>query len=100
MGTSAHRTPEADAVRVRFSDDSMSVDLNDGRTITVPLTWYPRLLRGTKAERPDWQLIGRGHGIHWPALDEDISVEGLLEGRQSGESQRSFEEWLRRRQQV
>lgn len=100
MGTSARRTPEADAVRVRFSDDSMSVDLSDGRTITVPLTWYPRLLRGTKAERQDWQLTGRGHGIHWPALDEDISVEGLLDGRQSGESQRSFEEWLRRRQQV
>lgn len=78
----------------------MSVDLSDGRTITVPLTWYPRLLRGTKAERQDWQLTGRGHGIHWPALDEDISVEGLLDGRQSGESQRSFEEWLRRRQQV
>lgn len=62
MGTSARRTPEADAVRVRFSDDSMSVDLNDGRTITVPLTWYPRLLRGTKAERQDWQLSGCAGG--------------------------------------
>jgi len=100
MGTSARRSPEADAVRVRFTDDNMSVDLNDGRTITVPLSWYPRLLRGTNAERQDWELIGGGHGIHWPALDEDISVEGLLEGRPSGESQRSFEEWLRQRQRV
>jgi len=60
----------------------------------VPLAWYPRLLHGTPAERDRWRLIGRGEGIHWPELDDDISVEGLLAGRPSGESQRSFARWL------
>jgi len=100
MGTSAKRNVEPLAIRVRVTAEQLSVDLNDGRTISVPLTWYPRLLRGTPAERAEWQLIANGIGIHWPALDEDISVEGLMDGLPSGESQRSFEEWLRRRQQV
>lgn len=65
---------------VRFDDDTMSVDLADGRTITVPLAWYPRLLDATPAQRQKWQLCGAGFGIHWPDIDEDLSTQGLLEG--------------------
>lgn len=82
------------AQNVRITDDSLSVDLSDGRTISVPLAWFPRLLHATKAERNNWRLIGKGHGIHWELIDEDISVEGLLAGRPSGESQLSFSRWL------
>ena len=70
---------------------------DDARTRSVPLEWYPRLAHGTPAERGVWRLIGRGEGIHWPELDEDISVEGLLAGRRSGESQRSLKRWLEAR---
>lgn len=65
---------------VRFDDDTMSVDLADGRTITVPLAWYPRLLDATQAQRKNWQPCGAGFGIHWPDIDEDLSTQGLLEG--------------------
>ena len=65
---------------VQFSDDSMTVRLDDGRSLSVPLAWYPRLLHGTQAEREKYELIGGGEGIHWPELDEDLSVEGLLAG--------------------
>lgn len=82
---------------VRVSQDSLHVDLADGRTISVPLGWYPRLLHATADERKNWRLIGMGRGIHWQALDEDISVEGLLAGRASGESQASFKKWLNSR---
>ena len=75
-------------------DDSLSVDLNDGRTVAVPLTWFPRLVHGERAERSNWRLIGGGRGIHWPDLDEDISVENLLRGQPSGESQISLQRWL------
>jgi hypothetical protein len=85
------------AATVTITDDRLSVDLSDGRTISVPLAWYPRLLHGTQNERSQWRLIGKGRGIHWEDLDEDISVEGLLAGRPSGESQSSFEKWLARR---
>lgn len=78
-------------------DDTLSVDLSDGRTVTVPLTWFPRLLHGTADERGRWRLIGRGEGIHWEGLDEDISVESLLAGRPSGESQESLKKWLQKR---
>src|SRR5438094_4299317 len=74
-----------------------SVDLTDGRTITVPLAWYPRLLWGTPRERNNWRLIGEGEGIHWPDLDEDLSVENLLSGKPSGESQASFRRWVESR---
>lgn len=84
--------PLAQAVEV--SADTLSVDLSDGRTISVPLGWFPRLSHATRKERGEWQLIGRGQGIHWPLIDEDISVEGLLAGRPSGESQTSFAKWL------
>ena len=82
---------------VRVSEDTLVVDLADGRTLSVPLAWYPRLAHGTPAERAEWRLIGRGEGIHWPELDEDVSVEGLLAGRRSGESQASLQRWLQSR---
>ena len=85
------------AQHVTVTEDSLTVDLSDGRTITVPLGWYPRLLQGTPAERANWRLIGKGNGIHWPDLDEDVSVQGLLTGKPSGESQASFAKWLQRR---
>ena len=78
-------TPLAESVVVRANE--LVVELADGRTLTVPLSWYPRLAHGTGDERANWRLIGLGEGIHWPALDEDISVEGLVAGRRSGESQ-------------
>ena len=70
------------------------MELADGRTLSVPLAWYPRLFHGSQSERENWELIGDGEGIHWPDLDEDISVEGLILGRRSGESQRSLQRWL------
>ncbi|MDE0445509.1 MAG: DUF2442 domain-containing protein [Spirochaetaceae bacterium] len=86
-----------DASSVAIDDDTLTADLSDGRTISVPLTWYPRLVHATVGERCNWRLVGRGFGIHWPDLDEDVSVEGLLAGRPSGESQRSFKRWLEAR---
>ena len=65
---------------VRVSDDTLTVDLMDGRTISVPLVWYPRLLAGTRKQRQNWQPCAAGYGIHWPDLDEDLSTEGLLRG--------------------
>ena len=85
------------ARNVKVTEDSLSVDLSDGRSICVHLAWYPRLQHGTAAERAKWRLIGKGTGIHWPDLDEDVSVEGLLTGKPSGESQASFAKWLQRR---
>jgi hypothetical protein len=82
------------AEKVTVTNDTLSVDLSDGRTIAVPLAWFPRLLHATSRERNNWRLIGKGHGIHWEELDEDISVEGLLAGKSSGESQTSFKKWL------
>jgi hypothetical protein len=83
-----------DAVNVEVTDEELKVELSDGRTITVPLVWYPRLLHAAQAERSNWRFIGRGDGIHWRDLDEDISVESLLAGRHSGESQASLKRWL------
>jgi hypothetical protein len=70
------------------------VELDDGRIISAPLAWYPRLQYGTPRERGFWKLIGSGGGIHWPELDEDISVENLLAGKRSLESERSLQKWL------
>jgi hypothetical protein len=89
------RIPEA--LNVSLTDDTLSVDLNDGRSISVPIAWYPRLLHSTEQERNNWRLIGRGQGIHWEDIDEDISIEGLLAGKPSGESQESFKNWLTNR---
>ena len=80
-----------------FSEDSLTVRLDDGRAMSVPLAWFPRLLDGTQAERENYELIGDGEGIHWPELDEDISVEGLLAGRRSAESASSLGMWRQRR---
>ncbi len=65
---------------VHFTDDSLSVDLMDGRTISVPLAWYPRLLHASDKQRKNWKIGGGGFGIHWPDIDEDLSTEGLLRG--------------------
>ena len=86
-----------DAIGVAVTDEALTVELNDGRAISVPLAWSPRLLHAAPEERGNWRLIGKGQGIHWDALDGDISVEGLLAGRQSGESQASLKRWLARR---
>ena len=73
-------TADERVVDVSFSDDSLCVVLRDGRKISVPLTWYPRLLHATPQQRSNWRLAGGGYGIHWPDLDEDLSTEGLLRG--------------------
>jgi hypothetical protein len=86
-----------EATRVVVDEASLTVELVDGRTVSVPLLWFPRLVEATPAERGNWRLIGRGEGIHWPDLDEDISVAGLLAGKRSGESQRSLKRWLETR---
>ena len=85
---------------VLVTDDTLSVDLEDGRSIAIPIGWYPRLAYGTATERNNWQLSGAGYGMHWPDLDEDIGVEGLLLGRKSSESPASFQRWLAARQGV
>jgi hypothetical protein len=82
---------------VKVTDDTLSVDLTDGRTISAPILWYPRLAYGTPEERNHWELNGDGIGIHWPDLDEDISVENLLKGQASSESQQSLKRWLDQR---
>lgn len=82
------------AVAVEFTSDALVVHLDDGRTLSTPLTWYPRLLHGAADERNCYELIGAGEGIHWPNLDEDISIEGLLAGRRSAESDQSLARWL------
>lgn len=94
MSSSQTDSPIALAVNVTVSDDLLTVELSDGRRISVPVSWYPRLANGSPEERSHWELIGRGTGIHWASLDEDISVEGLLEGRRSGESRSSLKRWL------
>ena len=93
-------TSEVTALNIVITDDSLTADLKDGRSISVPLAWYPRLLHGTTEERKNWRLIGNAEGIHWPDLDEDISVENLLAGKSSGESQDSFKKWLEKRAAV
>ena len=86
-------------IEVSVTDDTLTVDLEDGRTISIPVGWYPRLAYGTQEERANYKIGGAGHGIHWPDLDEDIGIEGLLLGKKSMESPSSFEKWLRSREQ-
>jgi len=93
-------TAEARAQNVAVTDDTLSVDLSDGRTISVPLAWYPRLVYATPEERNNWRFIGDKEGMHWPDLDEDVSVANLLAGKSSGESQSSFKRWLEKRPTV
>jgi hypothetical protein len=85
------------AQAVNIDDDSLTVDLYDGRSLCVPLAWYPRLGHATAAERRNWLWIGDREGIHWPDLDEDISIQNLVLGQPSGESQESFRRWLETR---
>lgn len=94
MNTSTVEIAVPAAESVTVTGDSLTVELSDGRSLSVPLAWFPRLLHATPAERKNWRFIGRGHGIHWNALDEDISVESLLTGKHSGESRASFKKWL------
>ena len=94
MHTSTIEIEVPAAENVTVTEDTLSVDLSDGRTISVPLAWYPRLTYASQSEQNNWRLIGKGYGIHWEDLDEDISVEGLLAGKPSGESQTSFKKWL------
>ena len=82
------------AMAVSITEDTLTAELSDGRIISIPLSWYPRLVDATSQERGNWELIGGGQGIHWPDLDEDISVEGLLAGRKSGEGRASLKQWL------
>ena len=82
------------ALQVSVTDENLIVGLVDGRSLTVPLSWYPRLLKASQKERQNWQLLGDGYAIEWIDLDEHIGIEGLLAGRKSGESHSSFERWL------
>src|SRR5712691_7643848 len=93
MGTSSVATETAAAKNVRVTDRALVVELRDGRVVSVPLAWYPRLAEGSPRERRRWELLGPGVGIHWPDLDEDISIEGLLQGLPSGESSTSLDRW-------
>ena len=97
MSTSAsdfERRPAPVVTAVSVTDEAVQFELSDGRTVSAPLAWYPRLAHGTPAERAHWRLVGRGAGVHWPDLDEDIGIEGLLLGKRSNESPQSLEKWL------
>jgi hypothetical protein len=83
---------------IETTADTLLIDLSDGRPISIPMAWYPRLWHRSETERANWRLIGRGVGIHWLKLDEDISAEGLILGKPSNESQRSLRLWLKSRQ--
>ena len=97
MSTSAVEIQIPNAESVTITDDALTVELSDGRSISVPLAWFPRLLHATPEERDHWRFIGKGHGIHWEDIDEDISIENLLAGNPSGESQTSLKKWLQSR---
>ena len=97
MTTLAIQVDAPRAESVTLSDDTLSVDLTDGRSISVPIEWFPRLVHASAKEREKWKLVGNGQGIHWEGIDEDISVEGLLAGKPSGESQASLKRWLSQR---
>ena len=94
MATSIVELEVPGATAVTATEDTLTADLTDGRTISVPLAWYPRLLHATPEERDNWELFADAHHIHWPDLDKDISVEGLLAGTPSGEDAKSFRRWL------
>ncbi len=91
--TTSKLTETAAVTNVRVTDRFLVVELQDGRVISIPLAWYPRLAEGSPRERRNWELLGPGIGIHWPDLDEDISIEGLLQGLPSGESSGSLNAW-------
>lgn len=97
MSSSTTSVSTVYAQDVSVTEDTLTIELSDGRSLSVPLAWHPRLVHGTPEERSNWRMIGQGSGVHWPELDEDLSVENLLAGRASGESQRSFKRWLSER---
>lgn len=82
------------AIDIQLTEEKLVIELEDGRSISIPLAWYPRLAHATNEERAHWEFLGNGYAIEWPDLDEHIGVEGLLAGRKSGESDRSFQKWL------
>lgn len=94
MNTSAVEMQLPDAIGVDVAGNALSVELSDGRTISVPVDWYPRLAHATEKERGNWRIIGRGQGIHWEDVNEDVSVRDLLLGKRSEESQASLMKWL------
>jgi hypothetical protein len=98
MNSSTIESGYATAANVRVDADALTVELTDGRVVSVPIGWYPRLSIGTAAERSNWRLIADGRGVHWPDLDEDVSIENLLTGKASGESQASLKKWLDERE--
>lgn len=97
MSSSTVDAQSASAINIVLDDATVSFELADGRVVSAPIAWYPRLLHGTVAERNEWRLIAGGRGVHWSALEEDISVENLLNGQPSGESQSSLNKWLEQR---
>lgn len=97
MSSSRIEPVQARAQKVTVTEDAIVVELSDGRAISAPLAWYPRLFHATPAERSKWRAIGDGEGIHWPDLDEDIEVDALVAGSPSGESQQSLQRWLESR---
>lgn len=97
MNTFMIELETAIARHIEVTEDTLIIDLVDGCTISAPLAWYPRLLYANAKEHNNWRFIGKGDGIHWPDLDEDISVENVLFGKPSGESRRSLKKWLEQR---
>ncbi len=95
MSISTDKRSEVLATNLRFSQESLIVDLADGRSVTLPLSRYPRLVHPTKQERENWEMLFDGEGFRWPDLDEDLSVDGFVKGRPYGEGKRSFERWLK-----
>lgn len=98
MSSSQTETSMPVARHVSVTDEQLTVELVDGRIVSIPLSWYPRLAHGNPEERSDWVLISRGEGIHWPRLDEDIHVADVVAGRASNESEKSIAKWLKSRQ--
>ena len=99
MSISIDKRDEVLATNLHFTDKSLIVDLADGRSVVVPLNWYPRLVHATKQERENWEMLLDGEGFNWPDLDEDLSVDAFVQGRPSAESERSFQRWLKAKQE-
>ena len=97
MSTSANEIIRPCATNVDISENTINIELYDGRSLSVPLSWYPRLEHASPEERNTWELIGSGLGIHWPEIDEDVSIEAVISGKPSNESQDSLNKWLNSR---
>ena len=100
MSPLPNRVDAPHAASLKITDDTLTVDLLDGRSVSIPLEWYPRLLHAQVAEREHWRFIGNGDGIRWPDLDEDISVEAIVFGIPSREGRQSRRNWLDERKHV